>query len=89
MLNVTHDAVTMIDGLVRASDLPSGAGLRIAQRSDHPALAMSLVAEAEPDDVSVRGGGAVVFLGPAAAAKLTEQTLDARTTELGSAFYLR
>ena len=50
---------------------------------------MSLAAHAEPRDVLVCDGAATVFLGPVAAERLTRQTLDARTNETGSAFYLR
>jgi hypothetical protein len=37
----------------------------------------------------MRDGRIVVFLGPIAAARLDEQSLDARTNEVGSTFYLR
>ena len=89
MLTLTDDATTMIEELLHQAELPPGAGLRIAQREDHTALAMSLAEHAEPRDVVVRDGAATVFLGPVAAERLTEQTLDARTNESGSAFYLR
>lgn len=89
MLTLTDDAASMIANLVQDADLPAGAGLRIAQRDDHTALTMSLAEKAEPRDVVVRGGATAVFLGPVAAARLTQQTLDARTNEMGLAFYLR
>ena len=57
--------------------------MRIARRDDHPALAMWLAEQAEPSDVVLRDGTAAVFLGPVAAARLTGQTLDARTNEAG------
>lgn len=89
MLTLSNDATTMIDNLVQNADLPAGAGLRIAHRDDHTALAMSLAVRAQPRDVLVRDGTVVVFLGPVAATRLAGQTLDARTNEVGSTFYLR
>jgi Fe-S cluster assembly iron-binding protein IscA len=89
MLNLTDDATTLIHALVQDADLPAGAGLRLAQRDDHTALAMTLTSEAGPDDFVVREGAAVVFLGPVAAARVAGQTLDAQTTDRGSAFFLR
>lgn len=89
MLTLTDDATTLIEDLIQHADLPAGAGLRIAQREDHTALAMALAEHAEPRDLVVQDGDATVFLGPVAAERLAEQTLDARTNETGSAFYLR
>lgn len=89
MLRLTDEAATLIEDLVQNADLPEGAGLRIAQRDDHLALAMSLAEHAEPRDTVVHDGATAVFLGPVAAARLSEDTLDARTNETGSAFYLR
>lgn len=89
MLTLTDDAAALIGNLLQHAELPAGAGLRIAQRDDHTALAMSLAERAQPRDVLVRDGAWAVFLGPVAAARLTGQTLDARTNQTGSAFYLR
>ena len=89
MLTLTESASTMIEHLVHDADLPEGAGLRIAQRDDHPALAMTLADHAQPRDVVVLDGGIPVFLAPIAAERLSRKTLDARTNEYGSAFYLR
>ena len=89
MLSLTEQAAQKIQELVHAADLPEEAGLRLAQRDDHTALAMTLTSEAGPEDLVVREGAAAVFLGPVAAARVTDQTLDAHTTERGSAFFLR
>jgi iron-sulfur cluster assembly protein len=89
VLTLTDAATTLIQDLLHHAKLPAGAGLRIAQRNDHPALAMTLAEQAEPRDVVVRDGATAVFLGPVAAARLTRQTLDASVNETGSAFYLR
>ena len=89
MLKVTDDAATMIENLVQEGELPPGAGLRIAEREDHPSLAMTLAEAAEPEDVVLVEHSARVFLAPVAEARLADQTLDARTNELGSAFFVQ
>lgn len=88
MLHLTEQAADMIADLVDDAGLPEGAGLRIAQRDDHPALAMTLAAEPGPEDEVVQGGSAAVFLGPVAHTRLEEQTLGARTGQAGAAFFL-
>lgn len=87
MLKLTDDAATMISTLVEA--LPDGAGLRIAPREDHAALAMSLATAADPDDVIVLDHDVRVFLAPVADVRLAGSTLDARRNEAGSAFFVR
>lgn len=89
MLKVTDDAASMIEALVHDRALPAGAGLRIAEREDHPSLAMSLAAAAEPDDTVLVEHSARVFLAPVAELRLDGQTLDARTNEVGSAFFVQ
>lgn len=79
----------MIRELLDHADLPHGAGLRIAQREDHTALAMTLVDEPCAEDVIVAEREVAVFLGPMAARRVQTQTLDANTTDTSSAFYLR
>lgn len=88
-MKLTHDAAAMIHNMVEQKALPASAGLRIAPREDHEALAMSLVDGADPGDVVVMGQDAQVFLAPVADVRLTEQTLDARTNEAGSAFFVQ
>ena len=88
MLTVTEQAARMIRELIDHSDLSEGAGLRIAQRDDHPALAMTLVEEPNDLDVIVAEHDVAVFLGPVAAVRTEGQVLDA-TSDSHSAFYLR
>lgn len=88
-MKLTDTAATMITDMVRDGHRPTGAGLRIAPREDHEALAMSLADVAQPDDVVVRTLEAQVFLAPVADARLDGQTLDARTNEVGSAFFVQ
>ena len=89
MLDLTEDAAAMIERLVDAAALPPGGGLRIAQRDDHPALAMSLAGTAGPKDHRVQTERATVYLAPVAAERLAGSTLDARTGATGAAFYVR
>lgn len=89
ILNVTEQAASVIRELIDHADLPKSAGLRIAQREDHTALAMSLTHEPSPDDVIVADRDVAVFLGPMAARRVSGQTLDANSTDTTTAFYLR
>lgn len=89
MLRITDGAASMIEGLVQDGELPPGAGLRIAQREDHPSLAMSLAEQAAPEDLVLIEQDARVFLAPVADVRLTGQTLDARVNELGAAFFVQ
>ena len=88
-MRLTDDAASMIHELVAAQDRPDGAGLRIAQRDDHDALAMTLADGPEPDDLVHLEHEAAVFLGPIAGQRLTGATLDARHGELGAAFFVQ
>lgn len=89
MLKLTDDAATMISHLAEDRHLPAGAGLRIADREDHEALAMSMVETAEPHDIVLVERDARVFLAPVAGIRLDGQTLDARTNDVGSAFFVQ
>jgi hypothetical protein len=79
----------VIRELLDQAHSPEGAGLRIAQRDDHTALAMTLADEPCPDDVIVAEGEVAVFLGPMAARRVRSQILDANSTDTSTAFYLR
>lgn len=79
----------MIRDLIDRADRPQGAGLRIAQRDDHTALAMTLADKPCPDDLIVNECDVAVFLGPLAARRVGTQTLDAKSTDTSTAFYLR
>ena len=48
-----RQAASMIRELLDQAGLPDGAGLRIAQRDDHPALAMALADEPSALDLIV------------------------------------
>ena len=65
---------------------PAGAGLRIAHREDHAALAMSLSASVDPGDVVVVAARARLFLAPVAEQRLAGAVLDARRGGSGTAF---
>jgi Fe-S cluster assembly iron-binding protein IscA len=88
-VQLTDDAATMIVDLVQQRALPDGAGLRIAPRPDHRALAMSLAEAAAPEDVVVETDRARVFLAPVAHRRLAGAVLDARRNRSGSAFFVR
>lgn len=89
MFTVTVRAASMIRDLIDRSDMPAGAGLRIARRDDRRGLAMALAAEPGDHDQVFIEHDAPVFLGRAAAKRVGDQTLDASKTDLCSAFYLR
>lgn len=88
-MELTDDAANMIVDLVEQRCLPDGAGLRIAPRRDHPALAMSLVEEGAPRDVVVQAHRARLFLAPDADRRLSGAVLDARRNQIGSAFFVQ
>lgn len=88
-MQLTDDAATMIADLVQQRALPDGAGLRIAPRRDHRALAMSLAEAAAPEDVVVVADRARVFLAPVADRRLSGAVLDARRNQSGSAFFVQ
>jgi Fe-S cluster assembly iron-binding protein IscA len=89
VLTLTENAAQMIQRLAHQAELPAGSGLRIAQREDHPSLAMSLAVEPEPYDQVLVAHESAVFLGPVAATRLASKTLDAKADAHGSAFFLR
>lgn len=88
-MKLTDDAASMIADLIAAQRLPAGAGLRIAQREDHDALAMRLVEAPGPEDAVLVEHDATVFLGPIAQRRLNDAVLDARHGELGPAFFVQ
>ncbi len=86
-MRLTANAVEMIHALTAEADLPDG-GLRIAQEQEHPGLTMQLAREPGNDDDVLESDGAQLFLDRVAADRLRGQTLDARKTDAGSAFFL-
>lgn len=87
MLRVTDDAAAMIQSLTDEAVLPDG-GLRIAQHDEHLGLTMQLASSPQDEEDVLQAGGVQLFLDPIASTRLDGQTLDARTNESGSAFFL-
>ena len=77
----------MIADLTSRADLPHG-GLRIAHVGDHPGLTMEVAPEPDQQDIVLLQHHVAVFLDPEAAERLASDTLDARRTPAGSAFFL-
>jgi Fe-S cluster assembly iron-binding protein IscA len=82
MLTLTDEARTAIQSLTSTPDGPPEAGVRIVAATPPngaaPELALGMAAAPEPGDQVVDDAGARVFLEPAAATSLEDQTLDAR-----------
>lgn len=80
MLAITETAAQAINSLIIASQMPEGAGLRIAPQQEAPSEALELSVAAAPGSedtvVEVEGGGAPVFLEPTAAQVLDDKVLD-------------
>jgi Fe-S cluster assembly iron-binding protein IscA len=87
VLSVTQNAADMIAALKARAELPEG-GLRIADEGPTPGLRMSVAPRPAADDVIVLQHEVAVFLDPTAAERLHSETLDARSTEAGAAFFL-
>jgi Fe-S cluster assembly iron-binding protein IscA len=78
MLAITETAAQAINSLISASQMPDGAGLRIAPQQEAPAEALELSVAPAPaeEDTVIEGGGATVFLEPSAAQVLDDKVLD-------------
>jgi Fe-S cluster assembly iron-binding protein IscA len=78
MLAITETAAQAINSLISASQMPEGAGLRIAPQQEAPSEALELSVAPAPaeEDTVVEGGGATVFLEPTAALVLDDKVLD-------------
>lgn len=87
MLSLTQDAAEMIASLTSRAELPAG-GLRIAHVGDHPGLTMEVAPEPDSHDIVLLQHDVAVFLDPEAAERLAGETLNARRTPVGSAFFL-
>jgi Fe-S cluster assembly iron-binding protein IscA len=87
VIRLTRNAVAMIEALKQQAQLPDG-GLRIAKAREHPGLRMQLASAPRAEDDVLRAGEVRLFLDPTARRRLQDQTLDARTNEAGSAFFL-
>jgi len=89
VLDLTPNATNVIKDLTTQPDIPQGSGLRIAPAPDGSGeLQLSLQAEPVPGDQVIDTEGARVFLEPATADLLADQTLDAQVSDAGAGFYL-
>jgi Fe-S cluster assembly iron-binding protein IscA len=87
VLTLTQDAADMIADLTHRADLPEG-GLRIAHRGEQLGLTMEVAPAPDQEDIVLLQHDVAVFLDPEAADRLAGDTLDARRTATGSAFFL-
>ena len=89
MLVLTENATMVIEALVDRSDLPEGAGLRIASPQDGAAdLSIAPAGAPEAGDRVVEAQGARVFVEAGAAAVLDDKVLDAERDEQGRVQFL-
>jgi Fe-S cluster assembly iron-binding protein IscA len=78
-LFVTERARIELGRRIVSAGAPLHSGLRICQRPGTEALMIELVAEPAPGDTVVSDRGAHVYLGPVAAQRLQDHTLDVRS----------
>ncbi|MBV8994409.1 MAG: adhesin [Pseudonocardiales bacterium] len=76
MLAITENAALAINTLM--SEMPAGAGLRIAPAQEPQTLALSAAPAPSPQDTVLESAGATLFLEPSAAQALNDQVLDAQ-----------
>lgn len=76
MLTLTDSAATEIRTLTASPEIPESTGLRIATSEDGSNLLLSLATAPTDGDAVVEEHGARVFLEPAVAAMLDQQSLD-------------
>ncbi len=83
MLSITETAAQAINSLITSSDMPEGAGLRIAAQpeSDSAGLELSVAPAPAEQDTVLKGGGATVFLEPVAAQALDDKVLDVQRVD--------
>lgn len=83
MLALTERAVDVIKQVVEDSEMPEGAGLRIASQLGAGTLGAVLAAAPESEDEVVEIEGARVFLDPIATPQLEDMVLDAEVQPTG------
>lgn len=84
MLNLTSGARTVLQKFTRHPTLSPTAGLRIARsKKSEDRFHVEVVPEPQQDDKVIEDDGARVFLGPVAARRLGDHTLDARNDAQG------
>ena len=76
MLTLTENAALAINTLT--SEMPAGAGLRIAPAEEPQTLQLSAVPAPSPRDTVLESAGATLFIDPTAAQALNDQVLDAQ-----------
>src|SRR5215469_6124031 len=78
MLAITETAAQAINSLITASQMPDGAGLRIASlpESESAGLELSVAPGPADQDTVLTGAGATVFLEAVAAQVLEDKVLD-------------
>jgi Fe-S cluster assembly iron-binding protein IscA len=74
MLAITENAAQAINTLI--SEMPAGAGLRIAPAQEPQTLQLSPALGPSPQDTVVQSAGATLFLEPTVAQALNDQILD-------------
>ena len=89
MLELTDNATQVIRALVGNSQMPDGAGLRVAGPSDgQEGLTISTARTPRDGDQIVEAEGARVFLEPVAAAMLDNTALDAHVDDDGAVQFM-
>jgi iron-sulfur cluster assembly protein len=89
VLALTSNAVSAIQQITAAPEVPHGAGLRIATgQAEAERFTLSVVTGPDLDDQVVEDQGARLFLDPAAAAALDDKTMDAQVDGTGVQFLL-
>ncbi|MGH3783764.1 MAG: adhesin [Pseudonocardiaceae bacterium] len=84
MLTITETAAQVINTLISDSQMPEGAGLRIApQQERSETLEISVAPEPAEQDTIVESAGATVFLEPHAEEALRNQILDVQPAVQG------
>lgn len=76
MLAITENAALAIKTL--SSEMPAGAGLRIAPAQEPQTLQLSAAPAPSPHDMVLQTAGAPLFLEPGVAQALNDQVLDAQ-----------
>ena len=89
MLELTDNATEVIRTIVDSSEMPAGAGLRVAGPQDgQEGLTISTASTPREGDQVVESAGARVFVEPTAAVMLGDSALDARIEEDGAVQFM-
>ena len=77
MLTMTDEAISTIQRIETAPDVPRGSGVRISSNQGDGGLAFHLAEAPMQGDEVIAESGAVLFVDEQASALLAEKTLDA------------